>query len=305
MRSTTLIALFVIGLLAVTGSSAAVPAPRDQPADTTPPVRVFVGETLNISAVELSGGGTIGTDSVTLVGVGGDADGELHELSDPTTADFADVPPGTYYVDGDTDNEIDIVVTEPHVTSLTITNQNGANVTNDWEPTGEDLTVTAEYNFEAADRLDVSVRDSSGLDITGEVATNDRITTSGGAIHLDLSSEPDGTYRITATGSTLEDASQTVTVRTGPRETATTPAPTSTTALTTASPHTTTTQLTTTTTPAVSTAEPTETATPTATTSVPASPTQTTTTSTSTPGFGLLVTLVVVLAAAGMVSRRT
>lgn len=304
MRSTTLTVLFVVGLLAVAGSSAAVPAPRDQPADTTPPVRVFVGETLNLSTVELTGGGTIGTDSVTLIGQSGDADGELHELSDPTTADFADVTPGTYYVDGDTDNEIDVVVSDPHVTSLTITNQNGANVTNGWEPTGEDLTVTAEYNFEVADRLDVSVRDSSGLDITGEVATNDRITTSGGSIHLDLSSEPDGTYRITATGSALEDASQTVTVRTGPRETATTP-PTSTTAVTTASPSTTTTQPTTTTTPAASTAAPTETVTPTATTPAPASPTQTTTTSTSTPGFGLLVTLVAVLAVAGMVSRRT
>lgn len=299
MRSTIITVLLVCGLVAAVGITAAVPAPRDQPTDTTPPVRIFVGETLNITAVELTGGGTIGTDGVTLVGQSGAADGEIYDITDPTTADFAAVSPGTYYVNSDTDNEIDVVVTEPRVPSVTITNQNGANVTNGWEPTGEDLTVTATYNFEVADRLAVTVRNSNGLDITGVVATSDRITTSGGSINIDLSSEPDGTYRITVIGSNLEEASRTVTVRTGSRATMTTTESPSMTAATTSPPRTTTTHSpTTTSTTAAATISPTTTILPSA------SPTQTTTTTTSTPGFGLLATLVAVLGTVVMIYRR-
>ncbi|MCD2201066.1 hypothetical protein LPA44_14350 [Halobacterium sp. KA-4] len=299
--------LVVVGLLVVAGSAVAVPAPREQPADTSPPVRVFVGETLDISNVQLTGGGTIGTDSVTLVGASGAADGEIYEITDPTNADFGTVTPGAYRVDGDGDDEFEIVVTKPRVTSVTLTNQHGANVTNAWEPTGENLTVTAQYNFAAADRLDVTVRNPSGLNITGEVAAGDRITTSGGSVHLDLSEEPAGTYRITVTGSALEAASRTVTVRTGPRKT-TTP----TTAPTTTAP--TTTVPTTTPVPPTTTAQPATTAptapTPTSAVTTPAPatpmqpPTTTTTISTTIPGFGLLMTVLAALAAASIALRR-
>jgi hypothetical protein len=107
------------------------------------------------------------------------------------------------------------------VTEVVVRNQNSANVTNAWERDGESLTVTAEYNFAEVDRLDLTVEDSDGVDVNREVASGDRITTSGGSVQLDLSDQQEGTFRVTLEGSDLDRASRTVTVRTGPRRTAT------------------------------------------------------------------------------------
>jgi hypothetical protein len=302
----------VLVLAGAAGAAGAVPAPRDAPAETTPPVRVFVDETLDVSGVELTGGGTVGTDAVTLVGVAGDADGTTETLDDPTDADFGGFATGSYDVAADGDDRPEFSVADPRVTSVVVRNRNGANVTNGWEPSGRSLTVTAEYNFDAADRLDLTVEDPDGLDVTASVAAEDRITTSGGGLELDLSDQDDGTFRITLEGSDLDRASRTVTVRTGPRETAT-PLPTGT-----ASPSPTPTATATPTPSPTPTATPTET--PTATGTAPATatrtptPTSTTaettgsatprTTATTTPGLGPAVAVSAVLVAAVALGRR-
>ncbi|WP_318569365.1 hypothetical protein [Salinigranum marinum] len=303
--------LFAVVLLVVSGVAGAVAAPRGQPVDTEPPVRVFVGETLNVSAVELTGGGTVGPGSVTLVGVAGDADGTIEDLGESTDADFAGLPTGAYDVQVDGDDRADFSVVEPRVTEVVVRNQNGANVTNGWEPTGERLTVTVEYNFDAADRLDLTVDSPDGLDVTSAVASGDRFTTSGDSVTLDLSDEPEGTFRITVEGSDLEDATQTVTVRTGPRRTATplppaepstdTPTATPTTPTPTETATDSPTPTPTTTPTPTETATPTTTATPTET----ASPTASPTTSTATPGFGPLVVLGALIALLALARWRS
>jgi hypothetical protein len=304
----------LVVLLVVAGSVGAVSAPRDQPADTSPPVRVFVGETLDVAAVELTGGGTVGTGSVTLVGDAGEADGDIRTIDDPTDADFDDFATGTYFVSGDSDERPEFVVTEPRVTEVVVENQNGANVTNAWEPTGESLTVTARYNFDEADRLDLTVRDPDGLDVTTSVASRDRVTTDGGTVQLDLSDEPEGTFRIILEGSDLDDARQVVTVRTGPRQTAVpgeTPTRTETpTGTPTETP-------TATATPTEQPQTPTDAPTPTATETQPITPTPTDTpartetptdvpagTETSTPGFGLVAALGALALVVGYGLRR-
>ena len=303
--------VFFIVLFVVVGSVGAVPTPRDQPANTSPPVRVFVGETLDVSAVELTGGGTVGTGSVTLVGDAGDADGEVRTINDPTDAEFDDFTAGAYAVSSDSDERAEFSVGEPRVTRVVIENQNGANVTNAWEPTGESLTVTARYNFAEADRLDLTVRSPDGLDVTATVASSDRITTDGGTVQLDLSEQDEGTFRIILKGSDLDDARQVVTVRTGPRRTATPLPPTATATETPATerPPTETSR------PTTQTDTPTDRPeTPTATETQPITPSPTdvpterpetptmTETETSTPGFGI-VTVVAALLAAGVVGR--
>ncbi|PSP86618.1 hypothetical protein BRC83_00005 [Halobacteriales archaeon QS_1_68_17] len=197
------------------------------------------------------------------------------------------------------------------MTKVVVRNQNGANVTNAWEPDGESLTVTAEYNFAEADRLDLTVEDSDGVDVTREVASGDRITTSGGSVQLDLSDQQEGTFRITLEGSDLDRASRTVTVRTGPRRTAT-PLPSPTTPAGTPTPSPTPTD--------VGTESPTETPTPTEqpteTGASPGTPTEAagteqptetptpTATETSGPGFGPLAAVLAVVALAGYALRR-
>lgn len=300
--------LLVVVWLVVSGSVAAVPAPRDEPTNTTPLVRVFVGETLDVSAVELTGGGTVGTASVTLVGVGGNADGEIQTIDDPTDADFSNFATGTYRVTSDSDDRPEFAVSEPRVTEIVVRNQNGANVTNGWEPTGESLTVTARYNFAEADRLDLTVRDPDGFGVTDAVATSDRITTDGGSVQLDLSDEDEGTFEITLEGSDLADASRTVTVRTGPRRTAT-PLPQGTETATEEPP----TERTETPTATPASATPSETPSPTPTesetrTDTPEQPTRpetsSPTTSTSTPGFGIVGASLAIITLVGYLLRR-
>ena len=300
MTTSRLLVVVVVALLVASGVTGAVATPRDQPGDTTPPVRVFVDETLDVSAVGLTGGGTVGSDSVTLLGVSGDADGTVEDLEDPTDADFAGFETGSYDVQADGDGRAEFSVVEPRVSSLVVRNQNGANVTNGWEPSGASLTLTAEYSFDEADRLDLTVVAPDGLEVTDAVASSDRITTSGGSVRLDLAGQEDGTFRITVEGSDLEDARRTVTVRTGPRRTAdqstatstTTATPTTTTTATPTATSTVTPTPTATSTPtptATSTATSTPTATPIATPT--SSPSPTSPTETSTPGFGPLVAL--------------
>lgn len=311
MNALRLVLTLLMALLVVSGGAVAVSSPREQPTDTTPPVRVFVGETIDISAVELTGGGTVGTSSTTLIGVAGDADGEVQTLSDPTAADFSDYATGTYRVSSDSDDDPEIVVTEPRVTEVTIENRNGANVTNAWDPSGENLTVTARYNFASADRLDVTVEAPDGLDITASVASSDRITTDDGSIQLDLSDQEDGTFQVILEGSNLEDATRTVTVRTGPRETATTtsstptatPSPTPTaTPIETPEPTSTPTETPSETPSPTSTPTPTVTSEPTST--VTDTPAPKPTTSTTTPGFGGMITLFAFLSLAVYLLRR-
>jgi cell division septation protein DedD len=302
--------LFAVVLLVVSGVAGAVAAPRGQPADTDPPVRVFVGETLDVSAVALTGGGTVGPGPVTLVGVAGDADGTVEDLGESTDADFAGVPTGAYDVQTDGDDRADFSVVEPRVTEVVVRNQNGANVTNGWEPTGERLTVTVEYNFDEADRLDLTVDSPDGLDVTSAVASGDRLTASGDSVTLDLSDEPEGTFRITVEGSDLEDATQTVTVRTGPRRTATPlpPAEPSTdtpTATATPTEAPTPTETPTSTETVTATPTPAETATATPTPTETATPTASPTTSTATPGFGPLAVLGALIALVTLARRRS
>jgi PGF-CTERM protein len=313
MRPFHTAAVLVVAVLLVSGGVVAVSGPRERPATTSPPVRVFVGETLDVSAVQLTGGGTVGTSGVTLLGVAGDAEGEIQTIDDPTAADFGDLSAGAYDVRRDGDERPEFSVAEPRVTEVVIRNANGANVTNAWDPTGRSLTVIASYNFDEADRLDLTVESPDGLDVTDAVAPTDRITTSGGSLTLDLSDQPEGTFRITLEGSDLADATRTVTVRTGPRRT-TTPAPAETPSATptgTATPTTTPTETPTTTPTETPTTTPTETptttptGTPTSTeplveTSTSAAPT----TSTSFPGFGPVVALVALLTLAGVLRRR-
>jgi hypothetical protein len=307
--------VLVVVLLVVSGGVGAVPGPRDQPADTSPPVRVFVGETLNVSSVELTGGGTVGSSEVTLVGVAGDAEGRTETIADPTDADFGGFATGTYDVASDGDDRPEFAVAEPRVTRVVVRNQNGANVTNGWEPTGESLTVTADYNFAEADRLDVTVRDPDGIDVTDGVASSDRITASGGSVRLNLADEEEGTFRIVLKRSDL-DVRQVVTVRTGPRRTAT-PLPPATATTEPTRTETPTTGPTRTETPTDTPTERTETPTATETQPITPSPTDTPTersetptatgTETSTPGFGVVsvvAALLAVVAAAGLMRRR-
>jgi hypothetical protein len=232
IRRPTAAGLVVCLVVAAATTSVAVDEPHDEPSNTRPPVRVYVSESLDISDVELTGGGTVGTDETTFVSVSKD---EVFTV-DPENADFDGVEPGSYDADADADDEAELIVVQPRITDFEVRNERGVDIADDTVDADdfEEVTITVEYNVAEADRLDVTLEDPSRVDLAG----NGRITESGGSVTVDTSGADAGTYRIAVEGSDIEDgrASTTVTVASAgptatptPTPTATTPTPTATT----------------------------------------------------------------------------
>jgi len=282
-RRAAAVALVVLAAGAVALPVVAVSEPRDAPADTQPPVRVYVSETPDISSVQLSGDGTVGTEQTTFTAVGGSGSFTV----DPTNASFDGVPVGAYYAESDSDVRADLTVVRPQVYSIVLRDDNQQDVTGrSTDPANLDrLTIRARYSFAAADRLDVSVVDPAGA----EVATA-RLTENDQQITVDIPDPTPGIYRVTVAGSNIEDGTRTVTVRV--RGQVATAAPTATSTATATPKPTSTPTATATATPMpeptpTATPEPTSTATPTA-----------GTTADDGPGFGVVVALLSLVAVA-------
>ena len=284
-RRAAVVAVVVLAVGAVALPVVAVSEPRDAPADTRPPARVYVSETLDISSVQLSGDGTVGTEETTFTAVGGDRSFTV----DPTNANFDGVPVGSYYAESDRDIRADLTVVRPQVYSIVLRDDNQQDVTGRaTDPENLDrLTIRARYSFADADRLDVSVVDPSGA----EVATA-RITENDQQITVDIPDPTPGLYRVTASGSNIEAGNRTVTVRV--RGQVATAVPTGT-----ATPTATATATGTATPTATATATPTPEPTPTATPEPTPTATPTAgTTADDGPGFGAVAALLSLLAVA-------
>jgi len=301
-----LVALLLVGSV---GLAVAVDEPRDEPADTSPPVTVYVSESLDVSSIQLTGGGTLGTGEKSFVATSGN--GAFSVLAEDATFDGVD--PGSYDADADGDDRADLSVVRPRITDLEVRNERGVDVAGETVDADdfEEVRITADYNFAEADRLDVTVQSPDDVDLAG----NRRITESGETVTVDTSDAVPGTYRITVEGSDIDDGSRTVevTVAGGRTATATATATATPTATATATPTATATATPTPT--ATATPTPTATATPTPepTPTPTATPDPTTTpTATHTPtatessgdGFGAVVAVLALLAAAGLGRRR-
>jgi len=285
-RRAAVVALIVLAVGAVTLPVVAVTEPRDAPADTRPPVRVYVSETLDISSTQLSGDETVGTEETTFTTVGG---GESFTV-DPTNANFDGVPVGSYYAESDSDIRADLDVVRPQVYSIVLRNDNQQDVTGRSTDPGklDRLTIRARYSFAEADRLDVSVVDPAGAEVAAA-----RITENDQQITVDIPNPTPGLYRVTASGSNIEAGNRTVTVRVrGQVATATPTAPT-----VTATPMPDSTPTATTTATPTPTVTETETATGTATATATPTPFPGTT-SDDGPGFGAVVALLSLVAVA-------
>jgi PGF-CTERM protein len=294
---TAVVTLLLVGCVlvaAVPGAVAAASGPRDAPPSSPLPVIIYQGETLDVSDVQQSSGGTIGSGQVTFVGLDGRAEGDVETESEAERADFDGYDKGSY--DADEDGSAEIRIAEPRVHQVVLRNRNDANVTAQYIDDASDMSVAAQFNFEVADRVDVVVRNEDGLNITADVTDSSQIRTDRGSIDLDLSDEGLGNFTITAEASDLP-ATYTIPVAVGrpSEETAT--------ATTTATPSVTATP---TVTPTV-TATPTITPTGTTTTTPTATRTATSTasptpTAADEPGFTALAALVALVA--GLVLRR-
>ena len=153
----------------------------------------------------------------SLSGVSGVAEGQI--LTTPIPEDQAT---GQYDNDGNAggfDSDIGVTLISPRVTTLEVENVRGVDIAGGAVRQGDvtsgagELTVVADWNYEAAEDLEITVQNNDGLDVTGEAiveppgSTGDRTTKQAADItdgevrwDMDLSDLDTGTFTITLAG---------------------------------------------------------------------------------------------------------
>lgn len=185
--------------------------PRDCIQGESPAV-VYTDEQLNVSEVIQSETQTpIGTDDVVFTGIGGRAEDDVQSVSDPTNVNFQSFETGLYSTDDTGDNATaEVIVRDPEVRSLEIytePGQRGAEVSGGQIVRGFPVVyVNPQYNFDRADRLELSVYDTEDVEVTKEVLASNEdeyITRSGQDITLDFSNTSTEQYDIDVEGTTM------------------------------------------------------------------------------------------------------
>ncbi|MFC7323780.1 HVO_2072 family ArtA-dependent S-layer glycoprotein [Halorubrum rutilum] len=132
-----------------------------------------------------------------LSGTSGNREGTPLQMPIPENEDT-----GTYDLNGPEsgDGGFSTTVVEPRITTSEV-RLNGDDIDQVASSRSGDLEIFAEWNFDDAEGLEVSVEDPSGSEITGEVVQgSDVLTESGTGVELDLSTEDAGEYTVTFEG---------------------------------------------------------------------------------------------------------
>jgi major cell surface glycoprotein (TIGR04216 family) len=188
---------------------------------------------------DVGSGATVyqGEDDITFVRPSGDevSPGQLERTSGASEGEVLQMPipedaaTGTYAVGGTADPGVfNVTVQTPRVTMLEVWNNEGADVSGGLLTTGEsDATVEADYNYDNAEDLELTVEDEDGLDVTDEITDDGEpdIKNQGGDVSFGIN--PDqvdaGEYTFTVAGVDDLDygeATQTVSVTISSSQTA-------------------------------------------------------------------------------------
>jgi hypothetical protein len=176
IKAITLTALMVLSVVAVTGPALGANVERGGNERTFNPgvggpsevvitedkTVVFRGE----DGVDFVNQNGTAVDAATLVGTSGNAEGI--PLEEPIPEDQT---LGQYAISG-LQQEAGVTVQQPRVTDIDLLNQGGADVSDSSVPEDETLLVSAEWNFQRAEDLDIEVLDENGNEITGDVLTS-------------------------------------------------------------------------------------------------------------------------------------
>ncbi|ELZ56320.1 cell surface glycoprotein [Haloferax sp. ATCC BAA-644] len=214
------------GAIAFTGSAAAERGNLDADNESFNKTiesgdRVFLGEEINTDA-------GLGANEPLLTGVAGNAEGISLDLTSPIPQSSEDQPLGTYDVDGSgSATTPNVTLLSPRITDSEILTSSGGDVTGSAISSGDagNLYVNADYNYESAEKVEVTVEDPSGTDITNEVLNGtdtfvddgsiDGTSSTGGGVGIDMSGQDAGEYTIILEGAEdldFGDASETMTL---------------------------------------------------------------------------------------------
>ncbi|ELZ89050.1 cell surface glycoprotein [Haloferax sulfurifontis ATCC BAA-897] len=208
------------GAIAFTGSAAAERGDLDADNETFNKTiasgdRVFLGEEIDTDA-------GLGASNPLLTGVSGNAEGISLDLTSPIPQSSDDQPLGTYSADGNS-GSANVTLLAPRITDSEILTASGGDVTGSAisSDDADELYVNANYNYESAEKVTVTVEDPSGTDITNEVLTsssdviNDSTVDTQNGAQLDMSDQDAGEYTITLEGAEdldFGEASETMTL---------------------------------------------------------------------------------------------
>ncbi|GGC48497.1 major cell surface glycoprotein [Haloferax sulfurifontis] len=208
------------GAIAFTGSAAAERGNLDADNETFNKTiasgdRVFLGEEIDTDA-------GLGASEPLLTGVSGNAEGIPLDLTSPIPQSSENQPLGTYSADGNS-GSANVTLLAPRITDSEIVTASGGDVTGSAisSDDADELYVNANYNYESAEKVTVTVEDPSGTDITNEVLTsssdiiNDSTVDSQNGAQIDMSGQDAGEYTIILEGAEdldFGDASETMTL---------------------------------------------------------------------------------------------
>jgi len=194
------------GAIAFTGSAAAERGDLNADNETFNKTiasgdRVFLGEEIDTDA-------GLGADNPLLTGVSGNAEGISLDLTSPIPQSSDDQPLGTYSADGESSGSANVTLLAPRITDSEILTASGGDVTGSAisSDDADELYVNADYNYESAEKVTVTVEDPSGTDITNEVLTsssdvvNDSTVDTQNGAQLDMSGQDAGEYTIILEG---------------------------------------------------------------------------------------------------------
>ncbi|WEL26780.1 HVO_2072 family ArtA-dependent S-layer glycoprotein [Haloferax volcanii] len=210
LLATLMVTSVFAGAIAFTGSAAARPTDLGPNESFNKTVNsgdsVFLGEEIDTDA-------GLGDTNPLLTGTAGNAEGVTLDLSSPIPQSTDDQPLGTYSVDGESTTGSDnVTLLAPRITDSEIQTPTGGGNLGDVTGSAissedaDNLYVNADYNYESAEKVEVTVEDPSGTDITNEVRLsddslidNDSVDTQNG-VNIDMSGQDAGEYTIIVEG---------------------------------------------------------------------------------------------------------
>lgn len=226
LLATLMVTSVFAGAIAFTGSAAAERGNLDADSESFNKTiqsgdRVFLGE-------EISTDAGLGASNPLLTGTAGNSEGVSLDLSSPIPQTTENQPLGTYDVDGSgSATTPNVTLLAPRITDSEILTSSGGDVTGSAISSSDagNLYVNADYNYESAEKVEVTVEDPSGTDITNEVLSGTdtfvddgsigSTSSTGGGVGIDMSDQDAGEYTIILEGAEdldFGDATETMTL---------------------------------------------------------------------------------------------
>ncbi|RDZ38981.1 major cell surface glycoprotein [Haloferax sp. Atlit-47N] len=226
LLATLMVTSVFAGAIAFTGSAAAERGNLDADNESFNKTiesgdRVFLGE-------EISTDAGLGASNPLLTGTAGNSEGVSLDLSSPIPQTTENQPLGTYDVDGSgSATTPNVTLLAPRITDSEILTSSGGDVTGSAisSSDADNLYVNADYNYESAEKVEVTIEDPSGTDITNEVLNGtdvfvddgsiDGTSSTGGGVGIDMSGQDAGEYTIILEGTEdldFGDATETMTL---------------------------------------------------------------------------------------------